>query len=113
MCRDLKLDFILNTHHHWDHVGGNEELKAKYSAQIVGPKADQARIPGLDVALAEGQIWKLGDLEMHVFDTPGHTTGHVTLWFPDAEVMFPGERSCSCSVNVCCKIQSMRRSIEK
>ncbi|KAK9842139.1 hypothetical protein WJX84_004687 [Apatococcus fuscideae] len=89
--RGVKLDAILNTHHHWDHVGGNEELKAKYGAEIVGPKADEARIPGIDVALAEGQTWKLGALEMHVFDTPGHTRGHITLWFPEAEVMFPGD----------------------
>ncbi|KAK9840088.1 hypothetical protein WJX74_003157 [Apatococcus lobatus] len=90
-ARDAKLDFILNTHHHWDHVGGNEELKAKYGAQIVGPKADEKRIPGIDVALSEGRTWKLGDLGMHVFDTPGHTRGHITLWFPDADVMFPGD----------------------
>ena len=89
-CRDVQLDYILNTHHHWDHVGGNEELKQRYGAQIVGPKADEARIPGIDVALAEGETWSLGDLEMRVFDTPGHTRGHITLWFPGAEVMFPG-----------------------
>ena len=84
------MDFILNTHHHWDHVGGNEELKQRYAAQIVGPKADEERIPGIDLALAEGETWKLGNLEMRVFDTPGHTRGHITLWFPEAEVMFPG-----------------------
>ncbi len=99
-CRHANLDFILNTHHHWDHVGGNEELKACYGAQIVGPKADEARIPGIDLALAEGETWKLGDLEMRVFDTPGHTRGHITLWFPEAEVMFPGTSCTYCTSNV-------------
>lgn len=113
ICRGSKLDFILNTHHHWDHVGGNEELKAKYSAQIVGPKADEARIPGIDMALAEGQTWKLGDLEMHVFDTPGHTKGHVTLWFPEAEVMFPGEQPCSVNVSCSPLLQQLCQSIEE
>lgn len=84
-------DYILNTHHHWDHTGGNEELKKKYGLTIVGPKADKDRIPGIDVALGEGDTWDFGQLKMHVFDTPGHTRGHITLYFPEAEAVFPGD----------------------
>lgn len=94
LCRGLKLDYILNTHHHWDHTGGNEELKRKFNCTIVGPKADQGRIPGIDIALADGQSWKFGNLEMQVFDTPGHTRGHITLWFPQIQALFPGKLSC-------------------
>ena len=89
--RGLKLDAILNTHHHHDHTGGNLELKEKYQCQIVGPKADKARIPGIDVALSDGDTWQLGSLQMRVFDTPGHTRGHITLWFHDTEALFPGK----------------------
>ena len=89
-CRGLKLDYILNTHHHWDHTGGNEELKSKFKCTIVGPKADKGRIPGIDIALGDGESWQFGDLKMEVFDTPGHTRGHITLWFPQVEALFPG-----------------------
>lgn len=41
-------------HHHWDHVGGNEELKKRYGVTVVGPRADAARIPGIDVQLGDG-----------------------------------------------------------
>jgi len=84
-------DFIFNTHHHWDHTGGNEELKKKYGLKIVGPKADEGRIPGIDVALAEGDTWDFGQMHLEVFDTPGHTRGHITLYFPDANAVFPGD----------------------
>lgn len=56
----------------------------------MGPKADEGRIPGIDVALADGETWQFGSLTMHVFDTPGHTRGHITLWFPEADALFPG-----------------------
>ncbi len=54
-----------------DHVGGNEELKRRYGATVVGPAADRARIPAIDVALADGESWHLGSLEMRVIDVPG------------------------------------------
>ena len=56
----------------------------------MGPKADEDRIPGIDVALADGDTWDFGGLTMHVMDTPGHTRGHITLWFPEADALFPG-----------------------
>ncbi len=49
--KNLKLNYILNTHHHFDHIGGNNELKKKYSAKIVGFKGDKHRIPGIDITL--------------------------------------------------------------
>ena len=94
MRRGLRADYILNTHHHHDHTGGNLELQSRYKATIVGPKADAARIPGIDIALADGDTWEgFGGLEMRVFDTPGHTRGHITLWFPAAAALFPGGRA--------------------
>ena len=48
-ARGLNLTHILNTHHHGDHVGGNQALKARYGCTIVGPRADRDRIPGIDI----------------------------------------------------------------
>ncbi len=87
----LKLTHILNTHHHNDHTGGNLELKARYGAIIVGPLADRARIPGIDVALAEGDKFKFGKQEAQVFDVPGHTRGHIAFWFPKSRALFCGD----------------------
>lgn len=89
--RGWKLDYVLNTHHHWDHTGGNEALKDQHKLTVVGPKADAARIPGIDVQLGDGDTFKFGELEMHVFDTPGHTRGHITYWAPGAKALFPGD----------------------
>ena len=67
-----------------------DALQRRYKLTIVGPKADEERIPGIDVALADGDTWQFGGLTMHVMDTPGHTRGHITLWFPEADALFPG-----------------------
>ena len=42
-----KLDYILNTHHHTDHVDGNIQLKKKYNSKILGFSGDKDRIPGI------------------------------------------------------------------
>lgn len=56
-----------------------------------GPLADKERIPGIDVALKDGDTFKVGAQEMVVFDTPGHTRGHITLYFKGADALFPGD----------------------
>ena len=55
---NIKLDFILNTHHHYDHVGGNKELKERYNAKVVGYIGDEKRIPEIDITVKDNQIWK-------------------------------------------------------
>jgi hydroxyacylglutathione hydrolase len=83
-----KLDWILSTHHHTDHTGGNLELKQATGCQIAGPKADAARIPGIDRGLAEGDRFRLGNAEAVVYETPGHTSGHISYWFEQARALF-------------------------
>jgi hydroxyacylglutathione hydrolase len=83
-----RLDWILSTHHHADHTGGNLELKQATGCRIAGPKADAARIPGIDLGLAEGDRFQLGDTEAVVFETPGHTSGHISYWFAEAGALF-------------------------
>jgi hydroxyacylglutathione hydrolase len=86
--RGWRLDWILSTHHHADHTGGNLELKSATGCRIAGPKADAARIPGIDVGLAEGDRFDLGRLQAEVFETPGHTSGHISYWLPEASTLF-------------------------
>jgi hydroxyacylglutathione hydrolase len=89
--RGAGLTHIFNTHHHGDHVGANLALKAKYGATIVGPRADQARIPGLDVAVADSETYAFGAEIATVLDVPGHTRGHIAFWFADSAALFCGD----------------------
>ena len=86
-----KLDFILNTHHHADHVGANLELKKKYNSKILGSKSDENRIPGIDILLEENQKHKIGNLEFEVIFIPGHTKGHIAFFFKKEKIAFTGD----------------------
>ena len=88
---DWKLTHILNTHHHNDHTGGNLELKAATGCIIVGPLADRARIPGIDVAVGDGDNLNFGKAVATVFDVPGHTRGHIAYWFAESKALFSGD----------------------
>jgi hydroxyacylglutathione hydrolase len=89
--RGWRLTHILNTHQHADHVGGNAALKAATGCIIVGPRADAARIPGIEVEVGEGDTYRLGEAEARVFDVPGHTSGHIAYWFPESRALFCGD----------------------
>ena len=86
-----KLTHILNTHHHNDHTGGNLELKKLTGATIVGPAADRERIPGIDVALKDNETHAFGAETMRAYDIPGHTKGHIALWFEQSKAVFAGD----------------------
>lgn len=85
------LDLILNTHWHFDHTGGNETLKAKYGAKIIGPAGEGDRIPGRDRAVKEGDRVELGGATARVIETPGHTMGHICYLFEDEGAGFVGD----------------------
>ncbi|HQU01460.1 MAG TPA: hydroxyacylglutathione hydrolase [Acetobacteraceae bacterium] len=82
-----RLDLILLTHHHGDHIDGAAEIGAK----IVGARADAHRLPKLDIALAEGEHVGLGESEAVVIDTPGHTRGHIAYFFANGDILCSGD----------------------
>jgi hydroxyacylglutathione hydrolase len=90
-AKGLKLHHILNTHHHFDHTGGNAPLKAKYGAKVTGPKSDMHRIEGIDRGVAEGDTVKIGDSVWRVLDIPAHTSGHIALYCAEHAAVFTGD----------------------
>ena len=86
-----KLDFILNTHHHFDHIGGNQKLKEKYNSKIVASKIDESRIPGIDIKLSEEDFFKFGKTDFKVMFIPGHTKGHIAFYSKSEEIIFTGD----------------------
>jgi hydroxyacylglutathione hydrolase len=89
--RKLKLNYILNTHHHFDHVGGNVELKKFYDAKVVGFIGDKHRIPGIDIALKDNEKWMFGNSVVGILHIPGHTLGHICFFFEKEKVAFTGD----------------------
>src|SRR6056297_3436522 len=90
-ARGWTLSDILITHHHGDHVDGVEALRAATGAKVWGGAADAARLPALDVALAEGDTVQVGGLSGQVLDVSGHTVGHIAYHFPEAGAVFTAD----------------------
>ncbi|CAI8592195.1 unnamed protein product [Vicia faba] len=109
------LNYILNTHHHHDHTGGNVELKARYGAKVIGSRADKERIPGIDILLNDGDKWMFAGHEVHVMDTPGHTRGHISFYFPGSGAIFTGDTlfSLSCGKLFEGSPEQMQSSLKK
>ena len=89
--KKINLKYILNTHHHYDHIGGNEELKKKYNSIVVGYKDDAERIPGINVLVENNQVWKNDNFEAKIIHVPGHTTGHISFHFFNEKLIFTGD----------------------
>lgn len=86
-----RLDYILNTHHHWDHTNGNKKLKQKTGAKLVAFEGDAHRIEGIDFALHEGETFALGAAISDIYEIPGHTLGHIAFHFPASLALFCGD----------------------
>ena len=89
--KNLKLNYILNTHHHYDHIGGNAELKKLYNAKVVGFVGDKHRIPGIDITLEDNAKWIFGESSVKILHIPGHTLGHICFFFENEKIAFTGD----------------------
>ena len=88
----LMLTHIFNTHHHLDHVGGNDALKARFpNATLIGPASEATRIHAMDKTVAEGDKVEFGDLSFKVIEVPGHTRGHIAFWSEKGAAVFCGD----------------------
>ncbi|MGD0865127.1 MAG: hydroxyacylglutathione hydrolase [Rhizomicrobium sp.] len=90
-ARGLKLTHILNTHHHFDHTGGNLALKDEFRAEIVGPAKDRDRIPGIDLGVTEDAPWRFGSRAVRILEIPAHTRAHIAFVFADDQAVFTGD----------------------
>jgi len=88
--RGWRIGQVLNTHWHPDHTGGNLAVKAT-GARVSGPAAEADRIPGIDVALKEGDTVSIGGHVGEVWEVPGHTLGHIAYIFRSAGIAFVGD----------------------
>ena len=80
---------VWNTHWHPDHTGGNVTVKAATGAKVSGPAAET--IQARDFALAEGDPVRIGAYDGRVIEIPGHTLGHIALYFEGARIAFVGD----------------------
>ncbi len=90
-ARGWRITAIWNTHWHPDHTGGNAAIKAQTGCTIIGPAAEAARIPTLDMLVAGGDRVRLGMIEAKVIDVPAHTAGHIAFYFASEAAAFVGD----------------------
>lgn len=86
-----KLDLILLTHHHGDHVDGVAALVARYGSKVMGAKADAHRLPALDIVVEPGQTADVLGVPVKVLASDGHTLGHIAYHFPDCAILLCGD----------------------
>lgn len=82
---------LLVTHHHGDHVEANLALKKRFGLEIIAPAAEASKIPGVDRQVVEGDTIDFGGEPIQVIETPGHTAGHVSYYFPKSGVIFTAD----------------------
>ncbi len=85
------LDFIFNTHHHLDHIGGNINLKKRYHCPVYTSQYDRSRISTSDFGVEEGDVLNFGAQTLEVISTPGHTLGHIVYFLPRHQLLFCGD----------------------
>lgn len=90
-ARGWTLDLILNTHHHWDHVDGNPQLKKRYGCTVIGPEYERRKIKKIDQTVKQGDTVRVGESVANVHYTPGHTLGHIIYHFAGQSLAFVGD----------------------
>jgi len=89
-----RLTTVLATHHHYDHVGGNDDLRAAIpDVRIFGSAEDAPRIPGITNPVRDGETVTVGGLAARVIFIPAHTSGHVAYYFEKVSAVSRATRS--------------------
>jgi len=90
--QNLNVKYVINTHHHSDHTVGNKDFKSNFGAKIIAHKL--ARVDK-DVSVIDGDVIKVGDINIKVIHTPGHTPDSICLLIDDilltGDTLFIGE----------------------
>ena len=89
--RGWQLTHIFTTHHHGDHVAGNEALKDQFGCVIVGPMSEASKIPGIRNEVSGGETFTFAGREVKVFACPGHTSGHIAYHIPSEYSLFAAD----------------------
>lgn len=91
----VELVAIFNTHHHNDHVGGNQQLIEHFpQLTVYGGVEDRGRIPGQQVFLQQGDRVQFADRIAEVIFVPGHTRAHIAYYFPPEKAGETGDLFC-------------------
>lgn len=88
---NLTPSHIITTHHHFDHVGGNLDLKKKYNLKIIAPELEYAQIPGADIPAQDNTPLPISFCAITPLHTPGHTNGHMVYYIKDENSLFTGD----------------------
>lgn len=87
-----KVQGILLTHHHYDHVGAVERIKDIYDCPVYLHRADcDMYKKHVDVYMEDGDVIMLRDEKIEVINTPGHTEGSVCFYSEKSKVCFTGD----------------------
>lgn len=95
---NLTPSYILTTHHHFDHVEGNETLKQKYHLKIIAPEKEFNNIPGADIPAVPNELIKLENFEILPLAAAGHTNGHILYYLKKENALFTGDVLFNCCV---------------
>lgn len=87
----VELVAILPTHHHWDHIGGNEDLLTHLDLDVYGYVGQGQRIPGCTREVQDGDTIHVGKLAARILFIPAHTSGHVAYYFEHQHAVFTGD----------------------
>ena len=87
----VRLTAILPTHHHYDHVGGNEDLLRHQRLEVYGYAGQAERIPGCTREVRDGDTIRVGALAARIIFIPAHTSGHVAYFFESEHAVFTGD----------------------